>query len=63
MDKPKNETCKAIELGNRMVDFEPKVSKEKKESSKVEKRCEKEVIVEKEIEKSSKVEKNENNSD
>ena len=35
VDKPKNETCKAIELRNRLVSSEPKVSGEKKESTEV----------------------------
>lgn len=38
VDNPKNESCKAIELRNKMVHSEPRVSKEKKESSEVEKK-------------------------
>lgn len=47
MDNLRNETCKAIELRNRVVSFEPRVSEEKKETSEVEKKSEKEVVVEK----------------
>lgn len=46
MDNLRNEKCKAIELRNRVVSFEPRVSDEKKESTEVEKKSEKEVVVE-----------------
>lgn len=36
IDSPTNETCKTIELRNRSVPSNPKVSEEKKESRKVE---------------------------
>lgn len=47
LNNSKNETCKAIELRNRVVPFEPRVGEGKKESREVEKKIEKEVVVKK----------------
>lgn len=51
VDLSKNETCKSIELRNRVIPLEPKVSEENKESSEVGKRKGGEVVVGEEGEK------------
>lgn len=53
VDNLKNETCKAIELKNIVVPYEPRVNEEKRESREVEKKSEKEVVIEEKSEDTS----------
>lgn len=56
---PKNENCKAFELRNRVVTSNTKVSDERKETIKGEKKIGKDVVIEKEGGKNSEGDKSE----